>query len=329
MRTSGQTRKSLRILTTAALLILGPHLVAVSASEEAEGIDPSDVFVQVRLLRQELESIRFVMGRPQCRQPEIHVAGATSREVYYQARTLLRKADQLCFEQTRERAVEVENPSQVPTSADVAQVVQAALDRVQRVSEALGVKAPANVRAPDAHITPTHIFRSIVQANRQLNLLLDKQFTPSDVFLQVTEGVSYTSRLLEEFPQATTIPNPPQYEIGKRPSDVYQRLVNCFERIRRISELSGEHVLEFNPKSQPTEEAEPSDVYDVASLLVAELVYLHSLAGAKPARRAYDAGRRFPSHVYQRAGLLEKQLIELESLVEQNPDWLQQSSKGP
>ena len=69
--------------------------------------------------------------------------------------------------------------------------------------------------------------------------------------------------------------------------------------------------------------ATPSDVYDIVSLLVSELAFLHAaLPGAEPPHKSYFPGRKFPSDVYQRVGILEKQLAQLESLVERQPDWL-------
>ena len=71
---------------------------------------------------------------------------------------------------------------------------------------------------------------------------------------------------------------------------------------------------------------EPSDVYDLASLLVSELAHLHSLHGElRRPRRVFAPGPMFPSHAYQRAGLFESQLIQLEQLVKQNPAWLRSS----
>ena len=67
----------------------------------------------------------------------------------------------------------------------------------------------------------------------------------------------------------------------------------------------------------------PADVYDVASLMVAELNHLHSrLPSGKPPRQVFAPGRKFPSHVYQRVGLLEVQLEQLEKLVRKSPGWL-------
>ncbi len=70
----------------------------------------------------------------------------------------------------------------------------------------------------------------------------------------------------------------------------------------------------------------PSDVYDVATLLVSELTYLWEQLDDVPSpRQAYYPGRRFPSHVYQRALLLERQLVELDQLVGSRPGWLNPS----
>ena len=73
----------------------------------------------------------------------------------------------------------------------------------------------------------------------------------------------------------------------------------------------------------------PSDVYDISSLLVAELAFLHQQAGTLDAPRpAYYPGRKFPSDVYQRAGQLKSQLDELQGLVKTRPAWLRNGTTG-
>ena len=68
----------------------------------------------------------------------------------------------------------------------------------------------------------------------------------------------------------------------------------------------------------------PSDVYDIASLIVSELAYLHEqLKQLQSPRKVYNPGRKLPSHVYQRTGILEKQLTDLLKRVEKKPGWLQ------
>ena len=79
-----------------------------------------------------------------------------------------------------------------------------------------------------------------------------------------------------------------------------------------------------------TNDVTPSDVYDVASLLVSELAYLHArLPNAGAPRSSYNPGDKLPSHVYQRAGMLERQLSELNKWVEGSPDWLRSAGDRP
>ncbi|MGR8981109.1 MAG: hypothetical protein ACU84H_13590 [Gammaproteobacteria bacterium] len=61
------------------------------------------------------------------------------------------------------------------------------------------------------------------------------------------------------------------------------------------------------------EQVTPSAFYDLASLVVTELSYLHApLEDVQPRREIYYPGRKFTFPVYQRAGILEKQLIDPE-----------------
>ena len=69
----------------------------------------------------------------------------------------------------------------------------------------------------------------------------------------------------------------------------------------------------------------PSDVYDFATMLVAELHYLESRlprSAASPARTDFPPGRKFPAHNVQRAGLLEAQLAEIRKQIAANPELL-------
>ena len=74
--------------------------------ETSTAVEPADVCVRVALVRDELENLRFVMGRPANTQPEQEVSDTVPREVFFQALTPFRKADRLCFEYTREHAAE-------------------------------------------------------------------------------------------------------------------------------------------------------------------------------------------------------------------------------
>ena len=286
----------------------------------SQEVGPPDVYLDTLLVRDELEWIRLEMGKPQDTRREIEVTGAAPREVFFQALTLFQKANRLSFDLTRERAELPGKPIGDIRAVHVGSVVNATLERLRRVKDYLRGPQPGRERPRDPTKTTSDIFRSIVQANRQLNLLLDQSFTPTDVFQQVTLAVGYAAQLRTRFP-GTRMLDPPAFEPHKRPVDVYHRLVECFARVRDIIENSGLDALMLG--GHP-EVATPSDVYDIASLIVSELSFLHShLDGALTPPDRYDPGRKFPSDVYQRAGLLEALLLDLQARVEVSSTWLQ------
>ena len=249
------------------ILLCFQGIPADSAQSQPSGqaITPAHVLARSQLLHLKLEAIRFEMGRPANTRPDIEVANVAPREVFFQALTLFRKADQLCFEQTREHDAVPEIPASEIRPSHVISVVDAALARLNRLSEAIGTSGEAVEPERDDSKTPTDVFRSIVQANRQLNLLLDTKVSPADVFQQVTLAISYSSRLLAQFPEAKRIPDAPPYERGKRPADVYRRLVGCFERIRLIAGHGGLKTLDLKVTNSSVDSVVPSDVYDIAS----------------------------------------------------------------
>ena len=308
-------------IRTTLLALLTVTAVATTQSVRASStVTPADVYVRVAHVHDVLEQIRFEMGRPRNQQPDIGVSNAAPREVFFQALTLFQKADRLCFEQTRDHAEAPKTPDGDIAPSDVLSVVDAAFERLDRVRKDIGMPDTPHRVAEETAKTPTDVFRSTVQANRQLNLLLDHRTTPSDVFQQVTLAISYASRLLARYPGAERIPDAPTFESGKRPADVYQRLLACFGHVSSVGEQCGLKMLELEVKNTRGESVTPDDVYDIASLLVSELMYLHScVPRAEPPVPSYDPGRKFPAHVYQRAGILEKQLQTLEALAATSP----------
>ncbi len=290
-----------------------------------DAIIPSDVLSRVHLLRDEVDLIRLAMGKPRHSRSVLSVTNAAPREVFFQALALYRKADRLCFEQSGRLGKAPHEPS-----ADTIQplavwgVVDAALKRVLVVKEALGLSG-VRIESPSPDTTtPTDVFRAILQVNTQINLLLDEAFSPSEVYQQVTLSVHISAKILAaSAPDAVRIPAAPAFESHKVPADVYRRLVRCLETIQRIAMVSGFEMLEVQIDDDALAEVTPSDVYDIASLVVSELAYIHSsVEGAAAPVPVHYPGRRFPSHVYQRAGILESQLSLLMTHVAQSPNWL-------
>ncbi len=301
------------------LLVWG---ACVSAPVFAQEARPPDVYARVMLLRRHVEQIRAEMGKLAVAERPIEVSGVAPREVYFQAQTLFEKANRLSFEHTRQIADSPPHPEPPIRPHHVLAVVESALERIRLVKAELGIPEPVAAPAFDEAKTPADVLVATVHASRELNQLLDQPFTPSEVYRQVTLAMGYAVRLRAHFP-GDRIPEAPEFVRGKRPQDVRARLFDCLSIIHEIAERSRVEMLRVH-RVADRPQVTPSDVYDLATLIVSELAYLWSrLENAVPPRPAYYPGRKFPSHVFQRAGHLERQLSELLARVEAEPDWLQ------
>ncbi len=292
----------------------------ITTTNASASVAPPDVYARLMVLHADLEKIRIEMGKPPPEPHRVAISSVAPREVYFQASTLLRKSNRLSFEHTREVADPPPPPGDTIRPADVLIVVESALDRITRVKTHLGIAEPSPEEPPDSTKTPTDVFYATLAASRQVNLLLDRPFSPAEVYQQLTHAIGYAARLRAQF-SGDRIPEVPPFERGMQPSDVMRKLLECFGSIERITARSDLPMLKL--EGEVRDAVTPSDVYDMATLLVSELAYLWSHAeGAVSPRPSYYPGRKLPSHVYQRAGLLARQLVELEQLVDATPNWL-------
>ena len=295
---------------------------------EAREIEPADVFIQVTHLREELELLRYEMGKPKSYQPELRVADAVPREVYAQASALFELANRFCYEHTQELAKPPDRHEGKIMPAHVFDLVNAALKQIGIVKLKYNINEQIQELPRDPRITPSDVYRSIINAQRQLNILLDRQVTPTDIYLEVTTAIEHASRLLLFFPGAESLPATPHFERGKVPVDVYYRLVRCYSILQEIAERSGIEILKLegiNLDSDRIDILQLNDNHYIATLIVSELSYLSQLMRNEPALLTdftYFLERRFPSHIYQRLGVLEEQLEELNEWVLKVPNWL-------
>lgn len=285
---------------------------------------PADVLARSLLVGAELDLMCREMGIAKIAPRDLEISGAAPREVFYQAVTLSQKADRLVFEFTGSvaGAREIPNAGSI-RPAHVWRRIDAALGQILLIKAHLGIREKSVEPPQDEGVTPTEVYLAILQLNRQMNLMLQEQFSPSDVFQETTLATNYAARLLSVFPGAERRPDPPAFERGKYPPDVYRRLTEISGHLQEIFETSELEMMELHVSEENIQNATPSDVYDIASLLVSELSYLHDQCQAvQPPAEAFYPGRKFPSHVYQRAGILEAQIEDLLERVNDNPGWL-------
>jgi hypothetical protein len=283
-------------------------------------VEPKHVYARMALVHAEIELVRQEMGRAADRRTEPTIANAAPREVYFEALALFRKADRLCFERTGEQALLPHPPAPADLEpADVRAVVDAVLERVRTVKQRIGATEAATEPGPADGKTPSDVLLSVMRASRQLNVLVDQSFSPNDVYQQVSLALGYATRLAAR--AGGSNPSLPAAERKKRPADVYRRLAGCLATLHDAMAAADLSSLDFEPAAYADDEVLPSDVYDLSSLVISELAYLHSLIpGLAPPSAAdvYEFGHKLPSHVYQLAGALEAQI----AVIASKPDLL-------
>lgn len=319
------------------LAVLGAPLPAQQAVPEtgagADAPETVDVHLLARTIQEEVEVIRWHMGRPVERRSLIPVEGVSIRENFGQAMTLWRKVNQLGVELVG--GGEPPPPVRAPRDGDygpghVHQVLSSILDRLQEIKEATGIVGAsaidrdASPLSPNSSATPSDVFQVIIHCNRQVNRMLERQFQPGDVFQRVQQATFYASEILSAAGDPSPFPTTPAYEAGMMPAHVYGRLLEVFDRLAVVFDALGLRMVSWDAEAYVVDESlTASDVYDVATLLLSEIEYLHSLLPeARPPIEVAHPGRRWPSDVYQQAGVLRTQMTQLIALTSENPDLL-------
>lgn len=304
--------KNRSVVAMLALATLGFH---AAADEE---ITPAHVYQAVEQLSANIDLIREVMGRPETTTDPWVVIDAQPRHVFYQALTLLRKANRLAEELGA--AGRVAPPTLLEEEivpANVLGIVHLAHAQIDAVRGELGMTYGAEARDLDTDMEPRDVMREIVQASRQLNFLLDRQFKPEDVYGRLELAATYVAGALTEHESEPAYGRLPPFESGKVPADVYRRVLECLELATVVGENHGISMLKLNLRRElRRRDIAPADVYDLATTLLSELAYLTLVLDARdvegpPIERPSHI---FPSHVYRLAGMLQDELARLEAM---------------
>ena len=292
---------------------------AVVAANAAFGADeevtPAHVYQAVGKVVADIELIREAMGRPKLQTPPWVVDHAEPRHVFYQAQTLLRKANRLAMQLNGvERIVPTAGDETRP--ADVLALIGGVQQQVDAVRGELGLTYSAEVAELQPDRRPRDVLREVVQASRQLNLLLDRRIKPEDVYSQLELAAAYVAGALTDDVAVPVYGTLPPFEGGKQPADVYRRVMECLGIAQAIGTKQGIDVLQLNLRRElRRRDIAPADVYDLATTVLAELAYLTLVLEARdvdlpPVERPKHI---FPSHVYRLAGMLQDELARLEA----------------
>lgn len=282
-----------------------------------EEITPAHVYQAVSQVSANIGLIREVMGRPELTTDPWVVIDAQPRHVYYQALTLFRKANSLATELAgAERQTPPPVLGEEIAPADVFAVVALARGHIDTVRRELGMTYGAELAALEPDRQPRDVFRETIQASRQLNFLLDRQFKPEDVYGRLELAATYVAGALTEDESEPIYGVLPPFEAGKVPADVYRRVLECLELATVIGEKRDIDMLRLNLRRElRRRDIAPADVYDLATTLLSELAYLTLVLDAKdvPAPEIDRPKHVFPSHVFRIAGMLQDELARLEA----------------
>jgi len=283
-------------------------------SSAYELITPADVYVEVQRVGLQVMQLGKFMGIPEPEPLGINLSMATPHDVYFQAQALATKANRLSFEILRKTVGLQPFPGGVIKPDDVKHTIITALVTIIDVNKALGVQGNGRKIIFERDISPSDVFEKIMAINRHLSLLLERRFTPSDVYEVINFAIGYSVNLLTLYPETDRLPQKEKHQKNKQPVDVYNRLRKCLVIIERIYNEEDLGILDIDFSNLNENHISPSDVYDMAMLIVAQLNFLHKHYRIRRGLRdPFYPGRRFPSDVYQQVSVLEQQLVTLHS----------------
>ncbi len=274
---------------------------------------PADVLARVHLLTKEVDLVRRAMGKPSVLQMVLTVKNASPREVYHQALALYKKSDRLAFEVVGSTRLLSEEDSRQISPSHVWGIVNEALLRILLVKKALNINEEIKEVKEPEDTKPTAVFNAIMQANHQLNSLLEKSFSPSQVYEQLTVAIYYAEQILEHLNVKHRFPSPPPIKNSIKPSDVFKRLVKCVIEIKEVAKIQKIKMLDIDVNDASIHQVIPSNVYDLATILVTELKHISSKNSNFKQVKAYYPGYKTPAMVYQRAAILLQQIRLIKS----------------
>ncbi len=327
---AGSTIRLLAVYTVFAFSAPAASDSRHAARTEESKIAITDAFDVIRIIQYDTERIRFEMGKPKDDHILFNVSDASPRHVLFQAHTLCDGVNRLGYELTREQGkMPPVPPNQIETE-DITVFLDYACAELKRIIKNIGLHDQMMTDTNSEPGSLSDLLLAIAKTKQQINVLLGTRFAPKDVYQQVTSAIDYASLILGQFPDTVQIPESPPFERAKSPEDVYLRLVDCLRIVSRIVEQSGIDTVRLQEVSVKIDQVFPRDVLDIATLITAELAYLHTKSNkTDPPRDAFDPGVKFPSHVFQRAGILLAQLTELEEQIRVSPRWLHVRSQQP
>lgn len=266
-----------------------------------EDVRPADCYAHAQRLLAEVQAIRTEMGRSEDARAPLELTDAKPRECLMAAHAALHKISRLADEVgAPPTSFSQATPLREARPGHVLEVIQAVQHRVEGIRAQLKMGEAVALPAIEAARQPADVLVTLIQIGRQISRALERPFTPSDVYETVALASSHATRLGGHA-------SPAPFERKRTPRHCYERLMSCHALIAKKLAKHGETSVAM--RVVPAEVA-PGDVYDIATLVLGEVVLLHELTGHQPVLSPFgvSAAHWLPSHVDQLARTLEAQL---------------------
>ncbi len=272
-----------------------------------DDVVPGACYARAQRILSDVVLIRDEMGRPEDTRALPELSNVQPRECYFEALAAVRKAQRVAEE------TGVHHTRLAPAAPDlrdvrpghVLELLDVVAGTVDAVKQRLGITEPGAEPAIDTSRQPTDVLGAVLRINRELSRSLERPFTPTDVYGVVALASTYATRLGGKAPLAP-------FERKRKPADCYARLGAC---LSKLTALVAKHDKPALAARGIPADVLPGDVYDLASLVLGEVAYLHALRpGVAPVHpfEPTAGGHVLPAHVDQVARTLETQLAAIQ-----------------
>lgn len=271
-----------------------------------EDIQLSHCAAPARTLAAKARAILTEMGRPEDGRPVPAITGAQPRECYFEAIAVWYKASRLAAE------VGVEVLQLLPRAPDlravrpedVLQIIDAARVQIDAARQRLGCPEQPPEPTSEPAGAPEDVLVTLIKLNRNMARVHQHPFTPTEVYRPLALASAYATCLGAPTELAPFEPRVP-------PPLAHARISACLARTAELVKARGGTPLAVRSGQV---DMLPSDNYDLVSLLLGEVAYLHALTpGAAPLHPFAPEPRGYylPAHVVQLANTLLAQLTAL------------------
>jgi hypothetical protein len=272
-----------------------------------EAIRPGHCHARATRLLGEVALVRDELGRGEDARPIAELADGKPRDCYFEAIASWQKAARLGAEvgAPAVRFAHATPPVKDIQPGHVLDVIDAVIAQVAAVKSVLGIREGSNEPAFADSNKPGDVLAVLIRVNRQLSRSLERPFAPSDCYRVVALASAYAARM--GAPSSELEP----FERKREPRHCFEHLLSCHHAVSAAIAKRGQPITAA--RGTPNDVL-PGDVYDLASVVLAEVAFLHALTPNAAPVHAFEpepTGFRMPAHVDQLARTLHTQLGKL------------------